>query len=72
LIGVEQGSDEFVAQAWRKALGELPRVLCLLVDRQAHAQREFRVVFKQRIRPGGAASIAVDGVRCGRQVTAVN
>ena len=72
LIGVEQGLHKFVAQARREPLDQFPRELRLLVDRQAHAQREFRVVFKQRVRPGGAAAIVVDGVRRGGQVAAVN
>src|SRR5689334_16436681 len=46
--------------------------MVLHVDGQAHPKAEFRVVFKQRIRPGRAPAIEVLRVRRRREIAAVN
>ena len=51
---------------------QLAGIFALLVQRQAHAQAKFGVVFEERVGPGRAAPFAVDGPGGGGQVAAVD
>jgi len=54
------------------ALQEPTGVLHLVIESEAHAQAELRVVLEQRVRPRGAAAVRVLRPRRGRQVPAVD
>src|SRR6185295_8737814 len=43
-----------------------------MIDRQAHAESELSVVFKQRIAPGGSAPFGIGRVGRRRQIAAVD
>ena len=68
----ENRLGEFFADRSRGFGESLARDFGLLVDRVAHAEAEFGVVFEQRVRPGRAAAVLIDGVRRRGQVAAVN
>ncbi len=72
LVGVEQSAYEILAERPGEPREQRARVLGLLVDRDAHAQAEFGVVLKERVRPGGAAPLRVCAPRRGWQVAAVD
>ena len=42
------------------------------VERETKAEAELRVVFEERVGPGGSPPIAVGRVRRGRKIAAVN
>jgi len=65
---VDQIAADFAFQIFDHLVG----VVFLEIDAQTHTQTEFRRVFKQRVRPSRTAAVCVLGVRCGRQVAAVN
>jgi hypothetical protein len=71
LVG-EQVRNQVAAQLPFELLQEPGGILDLLVDRQAVAEAEFGVVFKQRVRPGGPLAVGVLAVRRARQVAAVD
>ena len=44
----------------------------LLIQRRSHAESELGIVLKERVRPRGSAALRIEGVRCCRQVAAVD
>src|SRR5690242_9555264 len=56
----------------QKALYERASVLGLFIESESHAESEFRVIFKERIRPGGTASGRILRIGCAWQVAAIN
>ncbi len=72
LVGAQNGGHQFVADDRRQPPQQAFGIALLLIEGQAHAHTEFRIVFKQRVRPGGAASALILGIRRGRQVAAVD
>src|SRR5579884_1459883 len=72
LIGVEQGIYQLLAYHLNQLLEQFAGVFFLLVQRQAHAETKFGVVFKERIRPRGAAPFGIDAPRRCGQVAAID
>ena len=65
---VHQVRAQFLFEFWQ----QFARIFILLVNCQAHAQAKFGVVFKQRVRPGGSASLRIHSPRGGGQVAAID
>src|SRR5581483_2535587 len=72
LIGVDEGLGELLSDEEAETPDELAGVFVLLIDGEAHAEAEFRVVLEERVRPGGSAAVLVGAVRSGGQVAAVD
>ena len=56
----------------REAVHEADRLLPVLVEGEPHPEAELRVVLEERVRPGGAAAVAVLRVGGGGEVGAVD
>ncbi len=72
LIGVQEPLCQLVANLRCERLDELPRHLVVLVNGEPHAESEFRIVFKQRIRPRRSAPFLVLRPGSRRQVSAID
>ena len=72
LARVQDLRGESAPNLRRELLEQFAGELLLLVERNAEAETELRVVFEKRIRPGRPAAIRIFGVRRGRQIAAVN
>jgi hypothetical protein len=72
LIGVKQGVCQFLTHHLAQLSEQFVGVLFLLIQRQAHPQTKLGVIFKERVRPGRAASLGVDAPGRCRQVAAID
>ena len=72
LVGVEQRRLQLGGNRAVELGQEPPRLRCLLVEREPHAEAELGVVLEERVRPRGAAAVGVRRPRRRRQVAAVD
>ena len=72
LVRAEQAVGERLAYERAQFSDKLSRVSMLVIERHPHPEPELGVIFKKRIAPCGATPFAVDGVRRGRQIAAVD
>ncbi len=72
LVGVQNCVHQICAQFLFKLRQQFARIFVLLVDGQAHAQTKLGVIFKQRVRPRGSASVGIHSPRGGGEVAAVD
>ncbi len=72
LVGIEDFLDQSVADVRGQRCEQLLGLAFQVVDAQPQPETKLGVVFKERVRPGGPAAAAVDGVGSGGQVAAVD
>src|ERR1051326_4600078 len=64
--------NHFITESLAELLNQVLCISLLMIERQAHAEPELRVVFKQRIAPRRSAAFAIYRVGRRWQVAAVN
>ncbi len=72
LVGGEECGYQLIAERCGEGLKQGFGVFLLLVQGETDAQAELRVVFEERVGPGGTAAALVDAVGCGRKASSID